>query len=204
MSTRKPANRTLRSNRKSYTVLSMPRFPSLEEETATPEVAAILSDFRQKMGFPIAPNFIRTQGAAPSVARGTWGVVENVLCEGALPRSLKEMMFVAISKDRNCNYCEAAHIACCKMLGVDQMEIDAVVEDVASVQPARVRDLIQFSVKCARSPQSLTDEDFASLRAHGLGEPEIIEVIAMSALAVYANTIADATQVEADSIFSEF
>jgi len=30
---------------------------------------------------------------------------------------------------------------------------------------------------------------------------QIIEVIAMSALAVYANTIADATQLEADDMF---
>ena len=43
-----------------------------------------------------------------SAARGPWGLVENVLVGGSLPRILKEMMFVAISKERGCRYCEAA------------------------------------------------------------------------------------------------
>ncbi len=34
------------------------------------------------------------------------------------------MMFVAISKDRDCRYCTAAHIACCRMLGVKTDLID--------------------------------------------------------------------------------
>ena len=40
------------------------------------------------------------------------------------------------------------------------------------------------------------------LRATGLGQSEILELIAMSGLAVYANIMADATKMEADRIFS--
>ena len=57
------------------------------------------------MSFPSAPNFIMTQGHSPTVARGTWEVVRNVLVSGEIPRWTKEMMFVAISKDRACRYC---------------------------------------------------------------------------------------------------
>jgi AhpD family alkylhydroperoxidase len=32
---------------------------------------------------------------------------------------MKELMFVAISVDRGCRYCDAAHVACCRMLGVN-------------------------------------------------------------------------------------
>lgn len=49
-------------------------------------------------------------------------------------RALKEMMFVAISTDRHCGYCEAAHIACCKMLGVDQAGIAALLENLDATQ----------------------------------------------------------------------
>ena len=34
-------------------------------------------------------------------------------------QGVKEMMFVAISKNRDCRYCTAAHIACCRMLGAN-------------------------------------------------------------------------------------
>lgn len=51
--------------------------------------------------------------------------MSNVLVGGALPRTIKEMLFVAISQDRKCRYCEAAHIACCRMLGIDASTINA-------------------------------------------------------------------------------
>ena len=183
----------------------MPRFPVISEEEASGEAAHLFADFRQKMGFPAAPNFIRTQGGTSiDVARGTWGLVENVLVKGVLPRSLKEMMFVAISRDRMCGYCEAAHVACCKMLGTDEATIAAVVENVDELNPARIRDSVKFSVKCARDPKSLEDADFEILRDHGLGDAEIMEIIAMSGLAVFANIMADATKLDNDEMFCNY
>lgn len=179
----------------------MARFPIASEETATDEVAEVLVDFRQRMGFPDAPNFIKAQSSAPFVMKGTWGLVQNILVNGNLPRSLKEMLFVAISMDRKCGYCEAAHVACCRMLGVDEETIEQLVKNVEDLMPERTRDIINFGRKCARAPQSLVDGDFQLLKDHGLDNAELLELIAMSGLAVYANTMADATQVEPDSIF---
>jgi uncharacterized peroxidase-related enzyme len=155
------------------------------------------------MCFPSAPNFITTQGHAPCAARGSWDLVRSVLVGGKLPRWLKEMMFVAISKDRDCRYCEAAHLACCRMLGVNPGLLASLVHDIRGIPDPKLRDMMGFAVKCARVPQELTDADFVKLRQHGLLEAEIMEMIAMSALAVYANIIADATGVEADAMFDE-
>src|SRR5450432_68263 len=97
----------------------MPNVALLEASAASNEVAEIYTDFQRRMGFPFAPNFIKTQGHSLAVMRGTWGLVQNVLVGGILPRTLKEMMFAAISNERKCGYCAAAHLACCRMLGVD-------------------------------------------------------------------------------------
>jgi len=154
------------------------------------------------MSFPSAPNFITTQGHSPTVARGTWELVRNVLVSGALPRWLKEMMFVAISDDRNCLYCKAAHIACCRMLGIDSQALNQLIVDYKSILDIKTRDIVTFGVKCSRTPQGLLETDFAVLRSHGLNSAEIMEIIAMSALAVYANIIADATAMEPDAMFN--
>jgi alkylhydroperoxidase family enzyme len=61
--------------------------------------------------------------------------------------------------------------------------------------------MILFAVKCSRDPQSLTGEDYDVLRGHGLQQSEIVEIVGMSALAVYANIIADATAMEPDEMF---
>jgi len=181
----------------------MPNIDILEPQDASPEVNELYLDFQRRMGFPAPPNFIKVQGHSIAAASGTWGLVQHTLVGGALPRTLKEMLFAAISSERKCRYCEAAHLACCRMLGVDDEEISNLVSNVGGIDPPKVRAIIMFGLKCARNPQSLGAEDFAALRAHGLRQSEIVELISMSALAVYANIVADATAVESDDMFSQ-
>ena len=121
---------------------------------------------------------------------------------GKIPRWIKEMIFVAISKDRGCRYCTAAHIACCRMLGVKPGILEQLVSDVKGIPDIKVRDMILFALKCSKNPQSLQDNDFIKLYEHGLRMSEIMELIAMSAFAVYANIIADATAMDPDSMFA--
>lgn len=175
--------------------------PILKSEDASMEARTVYEEFYRRMSFPSAPNFIMTQGHSASVARGTWGLVENVLVRGEIARWTKEMIFVAISKDRNCRYCAAAHIACCRMLGVKPGMLDALVSDINSLPDARLREMILFALKCSRNPQGLVERDFERLRGCGLKQSEIVELIAMSALAVYANILADATAMAPDEMF---
>lgn len=175
----------------------------VEPEEAAPEVRALYLDFQRRMGFPAPPNFIKVQGHSLAAASGSWGLVQNTLVGGTIPRTLQEMVFTAISADRNCRYCEAAHLACCRMLGVDEDALAKLATDVDAIDPPKARAIIKFGVRCARDPQSLRPEDFASLREHGVRESEIVELISMSALAVYANIVADATAVENDDMFTQ-
>ena len=180
----------------------MSHISPLPPADASPEVKNIYDEFSRRMGFPSPPNFIMTQGHSPNVAGGSWELVKNVLVTGQIERWIKEMVFAAISQDRNCHYCAAAHLACCRMLGVDTGMLESLVRDVNSITNPKVRDMILFGLKCSRNPQSLTEGDYDTLRRHGLRQTEILELIAMSGLAVYANIMADATGMEADAIFA--
>ena len=181
----------------------MPNLDLIEPEDASEEVRALYLDFQRRMGFPAAPNFIKVQGHSLAAASGTWGLVQHTLVGGSLPRTLKEMIFTAISADRKCLYCEAAHLACCRMLGVDNELLEKLASNVEGIDPPKARDIIKFGIKCARDPQALSKADFETLRGHGLRESEIVELISMSALAVYANIVADATAVEPDDMFGQ-
>jgi uncharacterized peroxidase-related enzyme len=180
----------------------MPHIPILPPEEASDDARVVYEDFYRRMSFPSPPNFIMTQGHSPAVARGTWGLVRNILVLGEIPRWMKEMIFVAISNDRNCRYCTAAHVACCRMLGVDPKLLQDLVKNVNLIAEPYLRDILLFALKCSHSPQSLTEEDFDKLRAHNLKQSQIVEIIGMSALAVYANIMADATAMSADEMFT--
>ena len=96
----------------------------------------------------------------------------------------------------------AAHIACCRMLGVTPELLEDLVRDVDSLPEEKLRAIVKFALKCSRNPQSVTESDYEQLRKHGLGNSEIVELIAMSAFAVYANIIADATAMNSDEMFN--
>jgi uncharacterized peroxidase-related enzyme len=111
---------------------------------------------------------------------------------------LKEMIFVAISAAKNCVYCEAAHLAFCRILKVDEETCKNLVSNVGSIRPERTRDIVKFGLKAGISPQSIDDADYDVLKGHGIDDAEIIEIVAMSGFAVQAITIADALKLDVD------
>jgi len=181
----------------------MAHIPICSPEDASSEVKIVYEEFHTQMRFESAPTFITTQGHSPTAVRGTWDLVRGILVNGELARWIKEIMFVAISHDRSCRYCKAAHIACCRMLKVDPEWIELAIGNVELMPDPKLRDMVQFARKCARAPGSLTPQDYAGLRSHGLADKEIVEIITMAGLAVYANIVADATGMEDDSMFHE-
>ncbi|HWJ00067.1 MAG TPA: hypothetical protein VNU96_13690 [Burkholderiales bacterium] len=182
----------------------MPHIPPCLPAIAPKESVAVYEEFYRGMHFSAPPNFIMTQGHAPNVARATWEAVRNILVGGIIPRWIKELMFVAISVDRQCMYCAAAHVACCGMLDVNPEWTQATAQsNVDAISDPKLRDMIKFALKCSRSPQGLSPEDFSGLRAYGLQVAQIMEIIDMAAFAVYANIIADATAMASDDMFEK-
>jgi len=177
--------------------------PRVEESAAKGVVGEVFTAFRTTKGTPFVPNFFKTLASAPTVVQGTWEVYRDVGHYGEVPRTIKEMIFVAISQARNCKYCEAAHMAICRLFGVTKETLETLTRDLKSLEPGRTRDVIRFGVKAGLDPQSVTQEDYDVLRRHGLSNAEIVEVIGMAVFSVYANIVADSTRVEIDSGFQD-
>lgn len=180
-----------------FSTLKIPDDFSQESET-------IFGEFQRGMGFPVTPNFMKMHGHSLAAAKGTWGLLQGAMLSGNLSRPLKEMLVAAISHDRKCIYCEAAHLACCRSLGIDIATLQTLVENVEGLTPEKVRAIVLFGVKCARNPQGMTPDDYASLHSHGLNDEDIMELISVIGLAVYLNIVADATGVPPDDMFFQF
>ena len=57
--------------------------------------------------------------------------------------------------------------------------------------PPRDRAMLAFAVKLTRTPAEMTDGDVATLRAHGLSDEAIHDVVQIAALFNYYNRLAD-------------
>jgi uncharacterized peroxidase-related enzyme len=62
--------------------------------------------------------------------------------------------------------------------------------------PARDRAMLAFAVKLTRTPSAMTEADVALLRAHGLTDENVHDVVQITALFNYYNRLADGLGVD--------
>ena len=176
----------------------MALFKMIDEKHADEQTKRIYEEILAVKHIRQIPNFFKTLANNPTVVQGTWSVYRDVSSQGFIEEALKEMIFVAISAAKKCTYCEAAHLAFCRILKVDPESCKNLVSNIDALRPARVRDIVRFAVKAGTTPQDLTEKDYQTLREHKLSDAQIIEIVAMSAFAVYAITVAEALKLEVD------
>ena len=177
----------------------MAHFSVIAEQNAEPQVQRVFAEIRRDKRLPFVPNFFKTLAHAPHALEATWMVYRGISTCGSLPESIKEMIFVAISAARKCKYCEAAHLAFCNLLDVDPGNFLALIKDIDSVRPHRIREILRFSVKCAMEPQNVELSDYDKLRQHGITDSEIVETVAMCGFAMYATTVSDVLRLDIDT-----
>ncbi len=172
----------------------------LEDPKETPALEETFQTIQEKLNAPFIPNFFKIWGHAPEVLEGIYPVMLHILGGGQLDRKLKEMIMIAISSGNECDYCQTAHQAFCKMLGGTQDQIDVLKakQTLNGSGSAKEREAIDFAVRVAKQPNSTTEADFKKLGALGYSTGEIMELIAMSGMAVFYNLIADASGVKLD------
>ena len=120
-----------------------------------------------------------------------------------LPQSLRAMISYAIAEQNDCQYCSAAHELTCRTLGIDEETLHKLVNDLPHLTPERIRMTIQFALKVARSAKSLVREDYDALRAQGVSDEELVEIIQVAALASSGDVLADALKIEVDRAVAE-
>ena len=178
--------------------LTMSGLPMIEEEEATGEIARIYSDIKRELQIPFVPNGAKALAVSPAGLTIYWDFMRSFFKHTTLPQSLTAMTLFTIAKINHCQYCSANNELTCRQLGVDEETLNALVEDLTQVYPQRVRAIIEFAVKASRNPQGLVSEDYERVRAQGVTDEELVEIILVAAIGKYLDTLADALKIEVD------
>ncbi len=185
------------------TVMEMSGLPIVDEEGAGGDVAQSYDDIKRIMEIPFVPNIHKVVANSPAALAGTWDVLRNVFLQTSLPMSLASMILFSIAAAKKCQYCSAVHQVTCKTLGVEEDTLAALDSNLEALAPQRVQTIVKFAQKCALNPQGLTAADYDAVRDQGIGDQELMEIIALAALGNFLDTLADGMKVQVDSVFKE-
>lgn len=175
----------------------------IDEAEATGEVAALYDEIKREMGFPVVPNFMRALAVSPAALRIHWLSYRAFLENSTLPQSLSAMILYAIARQNECQYCSANHELACLTLGIDEATLNTLINDLPHLTPERIRTTIQFALRVAGNARGLTRDDYDAVRAEGVSDEEIVEIIQLASIGSSGDVLADALKVEVDQGVAE-
>lgn len=162
-----------------------------------PELADLPADVRdtilkvqEKAGF--VPNVFITLAHRPDEFRAFFAYHDALMLrESGLSKAEREMIVVATSGRNHCMYCVVAHGAILRIYAknpqiADQVAIDHGKADITPRQKA----MLDFAVKLARTPESVTREDREALAAHGFSDEDIWDIGGITAFFALSNRMA--------------
>jgi RNA polymerase sigma-70 factor, ECF subfamily len=145
--------------------------------------------FQEALGF--TPNLLHAQSSVPRLIEAQAKLESSVRFKaGAISRIQKERILLSIAADRQDVYCVTMDSRILSALGLPDEQIDDLLNDFASAGlSATELASLQFCLKLARDAPSIQSEDVEELRAHGFDDLAILEIVALTALAIYRCTL---------------
>ena len=160
----------------------MSRLTLIDPEQAEGKQKELLDNVQKRLG--MTPNLVRVFANSPAVLQGYLGLNE-ALTKGALGAKVSEQIALAVAQTNGCEYCQAAHSAVGKMLGLNRDEILDARQGTSS--DSRVDAALQFANSVVEKRGWVSDEDLENIRSAGYNDGEIAEITAHVVLNIFRN-----------------
>lgn len=136
--------------------------------------------------FGVTPAMFRVVAHSTAALESMWGSF-GALGTGVIPAQLGEQIAVAVADRNRCDYCLAAHTALGRKAG-------ATAAEMAEAQAGRSEDprtaaILGFALQLVEDRGAVSAEDVSTLRAHGVTDEEIVEIVAHVALNLFTNYV---------------
>jgi uncharacterized peroxidase-related enzyme len=122
---------------------------------------------------------------------------DAVLAAGSLTKRDQEVVKLVISAASGCDYCVAAHTHLARLAGVKPEALKQIREGQSSGDTKRDA-LAGFVRKLAQSSGTVSDEDFAVIKAAGYSDAQLVEISLAFATTVFTNVFNRINHTEID------
>lgn len=175
----------------------MQRLNLVQIEDAGGKAKEVFTDIKQNFG--MVPNLFKAYANRPEILEANWNKVKAVMTEGELPRQLKEMIAVVVSKANSCQYCVNGHSAALKMMGVSPQQVCQLVENFEATDlPEDTKTVLRLAVKSTKEPEAITDAEIEELRKLGYSDAQLVEIISVVDLFTSFNKFLDTLGIPID------
>ena len=173
---------------------------AIEEADATGATAEMYASERERVGY--LPRYAQVFGARPAVYAAWRGLVTAVA--SSMPTRRFELVTLAAARELRSTYCSLAHgsILADRFLAAEDVTHLVRGEVPAALDEAE-RDIVAFAAKATHGAADITADDVERLRAHGLDEAEVLDVVLAVAARCFFSTVLEATGTQADAVYAE-
>jgi uncharacterized peroxidase-related enzyme len=159
--------------------LSVPSF-----ESATGPTAKVYAQIKTAIG--TIPNTFAAIGAHGPDALKAILLADSVLSAGSLSKRDQETIKLVISGVAGCDYCVAAHSLLGKLSGLKPEELKNI-RDRQPTGDAKRDALIRFVRGLAGTSGTVSDADFAAIKAAGYTDAQLVDISLAFATTVFTN-----------------
>jgi uncharacterized peroxidase-related enzyme len=166
------------------------RFTVPERADLPDDLAERLADVEAKSGF--VPNIFLALAHRPAEWRAFFTYHDALMDKETpgLTKADREIIVVATSAENHCLYCVVAHGAIARIRARNPRIADQVATDWRKAElDDRQRAVVEFAVRLAIEPWTVTPDHLAGLREHGLSDDDVWDVGSISALFAMSNRL---------------
>jgi uncharacterized peroxidase-related enzyme len=172
--------------------MSRIRIPTVEASAAAAK--PLLAAVQAQLG--VVPNLMKLVGHSPAALEGYLSL-NGALGKGTLGVQLRERIALAVAERNGCDYCLSAHSYLARHVAkLGAQEIEAARDGTSS--DAQARAALTFASRVLDTRGHVADADLAAVRAAGLDEAAVIEIVANVALNVLTNYVNSVAQTDVD------
>lgn len=171
------------------------RIEPLEPSTTEGAVRTILE--RVERGAGRVPNALGVLANSPA-ALEAWWAFERALARGTLPARQREQLALLTASTNGCDYCFGLHATAARHLGLDPLDVEGARTAQAS-DPAALA-VLAFARSAMSTCGAVADEDLDRARDAGLGDGQLLEVLAVVAINTFNNMVNRLAGTEPDRV----
>lgn len=160
----------------------MTRVKPVTMQEAKEDVKEIYKNLEKKMGKVL--NIFQNMGNSPAVLKAYLSLSEAAN-QTTLSPKLREEIALIVGQTNHCQYCLSAHTAIAKGLGIKE-------QDILNARQGESKDpkdqaILKFVKAVVESRGRIQNQDIANLKAAGVNDTELVEILLLINLNMFTN-----------------